>query len=684
MALAPLLALPLLIHLLNKGFPKHFRFPSIELIKETMARRARLHRWRHWILLFLRSVFLALLLLAFLRPVLQRFGTDPAKAGARSVLIVFDHSASMEHKGDGPASRERAVHEALKLIDSLGSSDAVNVLLLDQAPSSCFVEFSRDHAEARRFLNRLRPGLTRGDVNVAMAGAARLMTKSTARPEIYFISDFQRKNWANADFTALPPAARLFFVDVGPSRRDNRAVLDARIGQGQVLAGDTVPLEVTVANYAADPFKGRLAFEVDRRPGLDQEIDLAPWSEGKFTIPVPAGAPGLHLCEVRLPPDALDVDNRFCLTLAVQEKEEVLIVTDGPTDERSSAFFLKMALNPFAREAGSLLPRFVSTADLDANRMAGVRKVLLTQMGPLGEKSAAALARFLFEGGGLLYFLDGPADAANLAALETAVGSAVLPVRLGARRSATNVVTGAQQIVRGDFKSRYLRLFQGAARQNLALLEFYDYWQAGPTGVGEVLLAYSDDSPALTAFHHGLGTALLLNFSAGELSSNLARQRLFPAWIQELVKAVASDEAPPAAYPVGDTLHAEIWRSEWREGEVCNPSGQAMTVKRDLEGERYRVTFTPEQLGFYTLGGDRLHAAFAVNVSPEEADLRPVDKDALPREFVGDHEAHFVAGREDFLELAQGRPILHWFVLGGLGVLLAESGFQWLLRKGAV
>jgi len=334
-ALVPLAALPLVIHLLNKGFPRHFKFPSVELIKQTMAQRSKLHRWRHWILLCLRTVFLGLLLLAFLQPVWKKFGADPAAKGARHVLIVLDHSLSMEHKGDGPASRERAMHEAAKLIDSLSADDLVNILLLEAAPSTCFVDFSKDHAEAKRFLSRLKPGLGRGDVNLATGLAARLISKIASRPEVYFISDFQRKNWANANFTALPPAAKLFFVDVGPTRRDNRAILDARLAQTQILAGDTVALQVTLGNFGHDAFDGRVTVTVDQRFSFDQEISVAPWSEGKVTVPVSAGGSGVHLCDVRLPGDALQADNHFCLTLAVQEKEEVLIVTDGPNDKRA-------------------------------------------------------------------------------------------------------------------------------------------------------------------------------------------------------------------------------------------------------------------------------------------------------------------------------------------------------------
>lgn len=682
--LLPLLALPLVIHLLNKGFPKHLRFPSVKLIQETMARRSKVYQWRHWILLLLRTIFLTLLLLAFLLPVIKRFNTDPAAKGKRHVLIVFDHSVSMEHQGDGPTSRERAKHEAVKLIDSLDSADSINVLLMESAPTTCFADFSRDHSEAKRFVNQLKPGFTRTDVNLANAMIAQLMPKEVSRPEIYYLSDFQRKNWANANFTAVPAGAKLFFVDVGATQRDNRAILDVRLPQTQILADETVPLEVSIGNYSHEPFNGRVTAVVDQHFTFDQEISIPPWSEGKTTVPVSVGGPGVHLCEVRLPPDALDYDNHFRLSLAVQEKEEVLIVSDGPNDASSGAYFIKTALNPFENEAGSLMPHIVSSSELTPSRLAGVRKVFFTHLNRLNEETCDTTAKFLFQGGGLIFFLDGPADADNLSALERVIGPNTMPLHLALKRTATNVVSGAQQVVRGDFKSPYLKLFQGAARQNLALLEFYDYYQAGVTSAGGVLLAYADDSPAMAALHHGLGTMLLLNFSASEFSSNLARQRIFPAWMQELVKALDIDEPQPSAHTIGETLHTEVWRNEMRDQEFKNPTGAAVTVKREPEGERYRITFTPDQLGFYTLGTSRPLYAFGINTSPDEADLRPIDKDALPKEFAAGHETYFVAGADDFDELAHGQPIFHWFVLASAAVLLLESAFQFILRRRAL
>jgi hypothetical protein len=677
--LVPVVGLPLILHLLNRGFPLRFQFPSIELIQATMARRSKLHQWRHWILLLLRTVFLLLLLLAFLQPFLRRLGANPANPAGRQVLIIFDHSLSMEDHGDGPASRDRAVHEAVRLIDSLGAEDTVNILLADPDLTTSFVSFSGDFAGAKRFVYQLKPGLGRADINLANAAAARLIGPS-ARPEIYYLSDFTRKKWANANFRMLPPAAKLFFVEVGPARRDNHAILDARPAQMQMLAGDTVPLEVSVGNFSPEPFAGRVTVTLDKKYSFDQEVSLAAWSEAKVTVPVSVGGPGAHLCEVRLPPDALEYDDQFYLTLSVLEKEEVVIVSDNPDERRSGAYFLKTALNPFENESGSLLPRIISSGELSAARLAGVQKVIFSQVNRLNPGAGDATAKFLFQGGGLVYFLDGQADAENLAALEKILGAGTLPLRLARHNVATNVAAGAQQIVRGDFKSPYLKLFAGNSRQDLALLEFYDYYQAGATGAGDVLLEYGDGSPAMASLHYGLGTALLLNFSAGEFSSNLARQRVFPAWMQDLMKTLSTTEPPPSAYTVGEVVQAEIWRREMRT-DVIGPGGKVANTRRELSGERCHLEFKPDQAGFYTLGAPRPAYAFGINPATDQSDLRPMDKNLLPTEFSDHHEARVLAGADDYDTLAHGRPIFHYLIFAALGFLVLESGFQYLIRR---
>ena len=141
----------------------------------------------------------------------------------------------------------------------------------------------------------------------------------------------------------LPPAAKLFFVDVGPGpARQPRHPGRPAFANARCWPATPFRWKSPSAISARDPFAGRVTVTLDKQFSFDQEVSLAPWSEEKVTVPVSVGGPGVHLCEVRLPPDALEYDNHFFLTIAVQEKEEVLIVTDAADDRRNSgAIFSK-------------------------------------------------------------------------------------------------------------------------------------------------------------------------------------------------------------------------------------------------------------------------------------------------------------------------------------------------------
>lgn len=678
--LLPLVTLPIIIHLLNRRFPKLFAFSSIKNIKETVAQRSKLFKWRHWILALLRLAFLILLLFAFLKPTIAKFGSNAEAKGARHVLLVIDHSLSMEYKGDGVSRRQKAVIEAEKLLNTLGSDDLVNVMLVEQSPITCFVDFSPNHVDAKRFIQNIRPGFARGDFNQANGAAARMIAQNTSRPEIYYISDFQRKNWANVAFKELPTGARLFFVDVSSGIKNNHAVLGASINQSEVLAGDTLMLEVSVANFADQPLQERLTVVLDNRTSFEKEAFVSPWSVGKVILPITPGAPGLHQCEVRLPTDGLAEDDKFHLRIPVLEKEEVLIVSDDPNPDKDAVYFLKTALNPYENQQGSLLPRNIRSADVGEVQLASAKKVFLTRAGVLSDEACKALAKFLFNGGGMVYFLDGKEDGENLKRLEKATGGP-MPLKLGDRRVVENVGTGAQQIIKGDFKSKYLKLFRGSTRQDLGLLEFYDFYNASSSGKGNVLLTYADETPALATIDHGMGTILLVNFSVGELSSNVARQKIFPAWIQEMVKSITGDEPPPTSYIIGENIQAEVWKNDLKENSFRSPSGNPVEVKRELAGERYAISFVPQESGFYTLKKSKLIEAFGVNPSPDESDLRQVDKELLPDSIREGQQAHFVAGQQDYEELIQGRPVFQFFIYAGLLFLLMEMGFQLWMRR---
>jgi hypothetical protein len=192
-----------------------------------------------------------------------------------------------------------------------------------------------------------------------------------------------------------------------------------------------------------------------------------------------------------------------------------------------------------------------------------------------------------------------------------------------------------------------------------------------------VILTYADGTPALTESNIGLGTLLICNFSVAEASSNLARQRLFPAWIHEmLLRMSATGSAAMEPFLVGDSISGETWAADAGGRDLLTPAGKPARARADVLGERMRVSFTADSAGFYHLpGGDgRELLAFAVNTDAHQSDLRTMDPAVLPDRAGPAHtEASFVGNTADYSLLLRGRPVFHWFLLAALALLFIEG-----------
>jgi len=675
-ALLPLAAAPLVIHLLSRLVRRKVAFSSIRELKKTASQQSKLFRWRHLLLLILRTLALVLIVIAFLRPVWEQFGSGVTRKQVRMVIIAVDQSLSMEHKHAGARARTRALMEARKIIATLDQDDLVNVVLVAGAPTAAFVEPSANHPAAERFVEAAGPAYGGADFDRANSLIGRMLGERAAAPEVFYLSDFQRSDWANVDFRALPPNARLYFVDVGQPEGGNRGILSAEFDRKTLRAGDRTILTTTIANYSPEPFDGLVRFQIDEESHIEQPAYVAPWSVAEVRLPLALGGSGQRRITVELPDDNLEEDNYFHLVAPIERQEEVLVITERANDGAGAAFFLETAINPFAETGGSFAPKVIATDELDPVMLSTTSKVFLTRAGELTKEQAVALADFSFAGGNVVWFLDGATDAANLARIDEATGGDAVPLQLGPRRTAENLGAETQQIIRGAFESPFLRLFRGEARQNLALLEIYDFYQAAPTGQGEVLLHFTDETPAMAAFHHGLGQWVLFNFSIDELSSNLARQRIFPAWVQDVARQLDRGKSEPAYHRIGETLTVAVWPRDLRFSQLTNPAGEPVKPRKDDLGNQVALAWEPDRIGYYTLnqaaGGSRI---FAVAGDPAQSDLRPVAPNALPQTEASE-TADFLAGQANYEALVTGVPLFHYFVLGALLLLTVEAWSQ--------
>src|SRR5258706_13770161 len=89
------IAVPVIIHLINRERKVVVDFPSLMFLQRIPYRSIRRQKIRHLLLLILRCVAIALLVAAFARPFFQRRHPAITGTGARELAVLLDRSASM-------------------------------------------------------------------------------------------------------------------------------------------------------------------------------------------------------------------------------------------------------------------------------------------------------------------------------------------------------------------------------------------------------------------------------------------------------------------------------------------------------------------------------------------------------------------------------------------------------------
>lgn len=139
------LSLPVVAHLLRRGVAERFDFPAVWLLEQSSKDAAAGARLWHYLLLFLRTLAIALLVFAFARPQttnpealnVRGAATEQSESQSNLTLILLDASGSMRQKvgdaGSGEASCwDEAIVAAQRVLDQLqAGKDRCQIWRLD-------------------------------------------------------------------------------------------------------------------------------------------------------------------------------------------------------------------------------------------------------------------------------------------------------------------------------------------------------------------------------------------------------------------------------------------------------------------------------------------------------------------------------------------------------------------------
>jgi len=671
-----LLSLPIVAHLLNRRSRQAIVFPTIQLLRASVATQSWFYRLRRWILLLLRCLAVAMLVFAFCRPLWLDARTKSAGAGkGAAVVLLVDASASSAQRADEISVLSELRATGIRTLDSLRvGTDVANVVLATAHPRAVYPKLSANVPGLRDELNRLEPTFERADLLQALALAGQLLAAHDGERRLVILSDLQRTNWQEIaqgrKVGGLWSDTQVALIDVRTPTPDNVALSSPRHLPVQPLVGQPIRLVVQVTNFSHVKKEVRLGVTLDDQPLPAQTVTLAAGEQRDVSVEAVLKTAGDHEAVFEIPADGLAADNRAFLVIQAGRRLPVVVVSDDdPNEPGTASYFLTRALAPHGdAKIDRFDVRHVSSAQMTDANLKGAA-VFVGYLGELSPQAAGTLLRFLQTGGGIVFFCGEGAVPRNLKLLERTAGKdgvlpwEPVPTRIKAAPDHALTITG------GKWRTRLLREFDEQSQVAIGEIRFDRVWSAGPVAAdATILLSFSDGTPALGLRLVGMGEFLLANFSPAIEASDLGKYGSFVALVQTLAQQLgpgASANEPSAV--VGEPYRLpQTFAIDPAAGRLTVLGPQNEPVAFVTTGDPDHVAVDVQQTtlpGFYRFKvGDRTVARAALNLDPRESNLERIDRESLLRSFNTNGTRMTLESAASWEPLAnlRGRPLWGW------------------------
>ncbi len=620
-------AIPILVHLVRRDERTSFVFPSLMFLKHIPVREHRRRSIRHWWLLALRCLIIALLCLAFAKPFIEWPTNSVASLGdSRDRVVLLDRSHSMQSESRWDDARVFAA----EAIGTLGNGDRAALVLFEH-DTLVTQELTSDGAALRGALANAETGHGHTDLNGAIARAGALLAESPATiREIVLISDFQRSAAASGTQARITPGIDIIARSVAGTPKANAAVAAVKLARTPLGAGAAVTLTARIVNTSALPIDDTdLVMEVDGQDRERRMLSLAPGESRDATFRLVLAPEELLRVRIHIGADALAADNSFHVLVSGPTAIPVLLLEDrgAPPDK---ALHLEEALRQGETPGFPVTRRFVSqlrTSDMDD---AGV--IIINDAPIPGGELGDSLRKFLQSGGGLLVVAAGRTQGSWPNGEQ-----GIVPGQLGPpiRRSDAN----AARLLGMNTLHPALASFADADGGDLSSAQVFRYRRL--TGVADeaVLVRYDDQGVAVAERVVGRGRVLVLTTTLDPSWNTLALQPGYLPFLHEALKYLATHVPATSAVAVGDTLDLGSYARSlpgYTQTAVALSRGAVVTVRtpsgRQISmapGEAYAQA---REAGFHEVhvsGGGARSVVFAANPLPRESDLTPLDVNAF-------------------------------------------------------
>lgn len=663
-----LVGVPVLIHLINMMRHHRVQWAAMEFLLASQKKNRTWILLKQLLLLLLRMAAVAAVVLIVARPLARgQFGKWFGSSRTHHVVLLDDSYSMSDRGGDtsaldeAKAAVQQIAAEAVRQVHpqqfTLVRFSRAGRIGRGTQPDQLQVPAGNGFAERLRdLLAKIGPSQTAAGPAEALDAAEHLLRQTGDEQRIvYLVSDFRARQWQDprdlrrrlSRLNELDVS--LLLVNCATTARPNLTIASFTPYEGIRAAGVPLYMELAVENHGPDRVRNlSVLLEEDghARPAV-RIAAIAPGAVAKERFAVSFATSGQHLVTARLPSDAVAADNTRYALVDVAADVPVLLVDGDP--QARDARFISAALAPGRAVRTGITPRIETPRYLASHPLAGFGAIYLLNVDRLEESALKALEAYVAAGGGLAVFA-GPRSTAkfwNDDLYRQGEGLAPLPVA-GPAALAIDRLQQAPDVEVTDHPM--LRLFAGQRNNLISYVRVERYiaaaknWAPPANSTVRVAARLRNGAPLIVEKPFGEGRVVAVLTTAAPDWNNWATGESFVIALHKIQIELGRRPAPGrlVGSPLELQLDPAVYRPQVRltAPQPGPPSPGAVDAVRQPNGKLSATFVDTDWSGIYDAQLRRADGSpelrrFALNVEPDEGDLRTVTAQQLANRLEG-------------------------------------------------
>lgn len=417
---ASLVAVPIIIHLINRMRFRRVRFAAMEFLLQSQQRNRRRLLLEQMLLLLTRVAMVFLIMLLIARLILDPQQLSLFRGAKAHHVVLLDDSGSMRERW----GETTAFKESLGVINQLLSEGALRPdtqtfsLMLLSRPEQPFVS-QRDVNDAfvLEMRSKLEPDIFQSthqglDLLAGLRQAKQFLSEEKGTVQhLHILSDYRERDWkdqkaiaaAVGELTAAGVTVNL--VKTVPKRQANLALTELSGAVQIAAAGVPLRLKVGVTNYGEQAVKDvsvALSDDGVKLPVSAVFDKIDPNETAYHEVDIRLVTPRVHRLAAALDADVLAEDNERFLAVDVSSTIPVLILDGDPEGDAASYLADALAADPTSTGVAITLDNADS---LRRRALDEFRVIYLLNVPDLAPDAIAPLEAYVRAGGGLVWFV---------------------------------------------------------------------------------------------------------------------------------------------------------------------------------------------------------------------------------------------------------------------------------------